>query len=75
VNLWFTVAFLAGGLFLLGMELWGVSRSERGDTITENWRAANKYLAKRFPWLGWFFRIFTGGLLVWTLLHFLAGVD
>jgi hypothetical protein len=70
-----SVAFLVGALFLLGMELWGVSRSERGDTITENWRAANKYLSEHAPWFGWTFRVFTGGLLIWVLFHFLAGTD
>lgn len=71
----FTLVFLGGGLLLLAFEIWGVSRTAKGDTITEHWRWAHAWLNARFPWFGWMFRVWTGGILVWALLHFLAGAD
>jgi hypothetical protein len=47
-----------------------VQRKKRGDTITENWRMVDGWLGKRFPWGQWLLRVFTAGMLTWTLMHF-----
>jgi hypothetical protein len=71
----FSIVFLTGAALLTGFEVWGVTRKAKGDTITEHWRWAHRWLTERFSWFGWGFRIWTGGLLVWTLLHLLAGAN
>lgn len=70
----FTILIVCGALFLLVVELVGVFRKQPGDTITENWRAADEYL-KRQPAIRWFYRIFTAGILLWAALHFLVGAN
>ena len=72
MNLWFTAIYVILGLALLITELVGVWRKGDGDTITENWRWVRKNAP---PWLGWAWGIFTGGLLIWALGHFLGGWD
>lgn len=71
----FSITFLAGTAILLTAEIIGVYRRGKGDTITEHWRWVNLTLNKRAPILGWAWRIFTGGMLTWTALHFLVGTS
>jgi hypothetical protein len=70
MNVWFSLAFgvLVGALVVV--EVVGVQRKKRGDTITENWRMVDGWLGKRFPWGQWLLRVFTAGMLTWTLMHF-----
>lgn len=73
LNLWSSVAFLAGAIFLLVIELMGAFNKRKGDTITENWRWLDAWLLKHSPVLDWFWRIFTVGILTWASFHFIAG--
>lgn len=71
LNPWFSIIFLffIGGAFIV--EIIGIRRRGKdGDTITENWRWIEAWLPDNVAWL---FRIITGGILVWAILHFLAG--
>lgn len=62
------VGLIIGLAFVLGLELWGVARSKRGetDTITELYRGFRDKLPKPIRlvvvWA-------TVGLLVWAALH------
>lgn len=74
----FSILFLLALLIFVVAEIVGIVRPEAGDTFTEHWRWLNQALKDKGmagQWLAWGFRIFTGGLLVWTLLHFLAGSE
>lgn len=66
----FSIVFLffVGGAFVV--EMIGVARKPKGDTLTENWRWIEEWLPN---WAAWVFRVFTGGILVWAILHFLVG--
>lgn len=66
----FVVGFLILGAALLTLELVGIDRKQGGDTITEMWHWLDDRLGKKLPWLQWFLRVFTVGLLAWTALHF-----
>jgi len=68
----FSITFLIGLVVLVVVEIIGVRRKGKGDTLTEHWRWIESWLPDGWAWV---FRIFTGGLLVWTLLHFLVGAD
>jgi hypothetical protein len=71
MNPWFLAAYLILGAALVTVELIGVHRKrDDGDTITESWRSADKWLGDKLPWAQWFLRVFTVGLLLWTALHF-----
>jgi hypothetical protein len=61
----FTVVYLALGIPLLLVELYGafVRRKRGGDTISEHWW----WLRNRHPWLNWVM----GGFLIWLSYHFL----
>ena len=67
LNLTFALVFLAGFVILLGAELYGVARPQSGDTITEDWTWTSEHLPAP---LGWFFVVFTLGLLAWAGFHF-----
>jgi len=71
----FGIVFLVGAAILLVAEIIGVQRRGKGDTITEHWRAGDQWLRRHASWGRWAFRIATAGILVWALLHFLAGSD
>lgn len=74
LNLWFSATYAV--IFLAGItvELIGVFRRGKGDTITENWRWIDKWLAYHSPIIDWFWRVFSAGALVWILLHLLPRV-
>lgn len=62
LNPWFTAAYLLFAVPLVAVELYGVWRTDKGDTISEHiWTIRN-----RWPWLV----VPIGGFLVWLLLHF-----
>lgn len=69
----FTVLILVPLVFLFIVEMIGIARKKKGDTITEHWEWFDRYLEKTAPWARWIFRVFTAGLLTWTILHFLVG--
>jgi len=66
MNTTFSILFLAGFLFLLAVEIFGIVRKKSGDTITEGWHAIDKWLNAPLQW-AW--RVLTAGLLVWVLFH------
>lgn len=68
---WFAGTFVVLLLALLGVELVGVASKRKGDTLTEGWRWIRDHLPGP---AAWFFRIFTAGVLIWALLHFVADV-
>jgi hypothetical protein len=72
VNPVFAAAFVLLLAALLVVELIGIKRPQSGDTLTELWRHVNRRLP---PWFAWGFRIFTIGLLVWAVLHFIVGAS
>ena len=57
----FTLLFALLGGALLAVELYGVRRKGRMDTITEHWY----WLADRFPWLN----VIMALALVWMFCH------
>lgn len=62
VEIGFTIAFVLLAIPLVALELYGVWRKEKGDTISENiW-----WLQKRF----WPFRIVVAAFCLWLLIHF-----
>lgn len=73
INTWFTLGFLALGIPLIALELYGVyrrvpdpetgKRKWGGDTISENWW----WLRERAPWL----RVPMAGFLIWLFYHFI----
>ena len=74
------LSLLVGAVLLLAGEVVGILRKSKGvgdeDTITEWWRKADFRLGQsRQPFIRWAYRVFTAGILIWTLLHFLAGVS
>jgi len=70
LNPWFSLTFLALVVVFLVVEVIGITRKQPGDTFTEAWRWVEFQLP---AWTAWLFRILTGGVLVWAILHFLAG--
>lgn len=66
LNIVFSVIYGLGFLTLLVVEVIGVKRKAKGDTITENWRWIDGRLHGFLQW-GW--RILTAGLLAWILIH------
>lgn len=68
----FSVIYLIGFVVLVVVEIIGIRLKGKGDTITEHWRWIEAWLSDRWAWI---FRVFTGGLLIWTLLHFLVGTE
>jgi hypothetical protein len=66
----FAIAFLVLIGAVVVVEVIGVQRKAKGDTLTEGWRAVDRWLARVFPWGQWFLRVFTAGLLLWAALHF-----
>lgn len=64
---WFTAGYLLLGTALVALELVGVRRKAKGDTITENWHWVESHLHGPLRWL---WRVFTVGLLAWVALHF-----
>lgn len=73
LNVWFSAAFALFLGALLVVEIIGIRRrSKGGDTLTENWRWIEAWLPDSAAWV---FRVFTGGLLIWAVLHFLVGAD
>lgn len=63
---WYMWLLLAVGLLWLVLELVGVARKEKNDTITETWRHLRDKLPKPVrlmaTWL-------LAGFFVWALLH------
>lgn len=57
----YAVAFVV----IVTVELVGVSRAGKGDTITESWRA----LRDHYPWARPLLMVGMAGFLVWALLH------
>ena len=55
---------------VLALELWGVHRKEKNDTITETYRWIRDNLTKTHKALGFIFSLLISGLLMWTILHF-----
>jgi hypothetical protein len=74
VNPFFAVGYVLLGGALLALELVGVHRKAKrkgdGDTITEGYHLIEADLPGP---LRWGYRVFTAGVLVWTLLHFSRG--
>jgi hypothetical protein len=70
------VATTLGGLLaLVGGELYGVFNDKKNAaTVTREWKFADSWLKSHSPVADWLFRVFTIGVLVWTALHFTAGV-
>lgn len=70
-----TATILTSILTLVGAELRGVlSHRKNSATVTQEWRFADAWLKSHSPVADWMFRVFTIGFLVWTMLHFAAGV-
>lgn len=69
LDLWFSFGYALLGAALVALELVGVRRERKGDTITENWRWVDAAL-RRHGMLRWFWRVFTVGFLGWIALHF-----
>jgi hypothetical protein len=67
MNPLFSVLFGVLVVALVVVEVVGVVRKQRGDTLTENWRWLDRHLPAG---LRWFLRVFTAGMLLWTALHF-----
>lgn len=55
---------------VLALELWGVHRKQKNDTITETYRWIRDNLTARSKALGFIFSLLITGLLFWTALHF-----
>lgn len=55
---------------VLALELYGVKRKEKMDTITETYRWIRDNLTKRSKAAGFIFSLLISGLLMWTILHF-----
>ena len=65
VDVAFTIIFAALAIPLTVVELYGVARRQRGDTISENvW-----WVQRRWPWA----RYVIGGFLIWLFAHFMWG--
>lgn len=63
IDLTFTLIFAAFAIPLIAVELYGVWRQKRGDTISENvW-----WVLRRWPVL----KYFVGAFLIWLFVHFL----
>lgn len=65
----FTAGYLLLGTALVALELVGVHRKGKGDTITEHWRWVDTALSTH-GLLRWLWRVLTVGLLGWIALHF-----
>ena len=50
---------------VLTVELVGVHRAGKGDTITESWRAVRDH----WPWAKPVLTVFMAGFMAWALLH------
>lgn len=74
LNLITSGIFLAVTLIAAGTEIYGVRSKVKGDTITENWRFADRWLHAHAPWADWLWRVATIGFLTWTMLHFAVGI-
>ena len=59
--LWFTIIYGVLGALIIGVELYGVVKKRRGDTISEHYW----WVQKRAPWV----RIFLLGFLIWLAVH------
>lgn len=65
VNIVWTVIYLVLAVPLIIIELIGVYRRQKGDTISENvW-----WIQKKF----WPIKIVISGFLIWLLVHFWSG--
>lgn len=62
-----TIFYGLATALIVGVEVYGVTTKRKGDTITENWKHIDTHSP---PWLKFIWRVFTAGLLMWTLLHF-----
>lgn len=72
----FSILFLIGIVILVVVEVIGIKSPKAGDTLTEHWRFADRWLKNhKFGWLRWAFRVWTAGMLLWACLHFLAGTS
>jgi len=69
MNIWFTLIFAVLIIAVVVVEVIGVQRKGDGDTITENWRWVRDHSP---PWGRWVLEVFTAGLLMWAIIHFLA---
>ena len=70
-----TTGLLGSLVTLIGFELRGVlSGRKNATTATGEWRFADAWLKAHSPVADWVYRVFTIGFLVWTMLHFVAGV-
>jgi len=67
VSVWW-IAYLVLIVALVGVEIAGVVRKGKRDTITEGWRAIDK----RGGAVRWALRFVTAGLLLWAAFHFLG---
>ena len=66
----YLVVWLVLFVVVLALELWGVHRKEKNDTITETYRWIRDNLTARSKALGFIFSLLISGLLMWTILHF-----
>ena len=66
----FLVLWLIIFVAVLALELYGVHRREKNDTITETYRWIRDTLTARSKALGFIFSLLISGLLMWTILHF-----
>lgn len=66
----FLVVWLIIFVGVLALELWGVKRKQKMDTITETYRWIRDSLTGIHKALGFIFSLLISGLLMWTILHF-----
>lgn len=66
----FIVIWLIIFALVLGLELYGIHRKEKNDTITETYRWLRDNLSAKSKALGFIFQLLITGLLVWAVLHF-----
>lgn len=77
MNQTFAILYVVEILALLLTEIAGVIRrnkhAEDGDTITEGWHWIDRWLGRGVSVAQWFWRVFTVGMLGWTILHWKTG--
>ena len=66
----FLVVWLIIFAGVLALELYGIKRKEKMDTITETYRWIRDTLSTKHKALGFIFSLLISGLLMWTILHF-----
>ena len=66
----FLVVWLVIFVLVFALEIYGVKRKQKNDTITETYRWIRDNLTRKSKALGFIFSLLISGLLMWTLLHF-----